>query len=146
MKKSVLLICCIAAACASNSSKSSDKGGLSATTGDWSASLSSRNNSGITGTAGVQSAVIGSGMRISIRGATSGAAHPWHVHAGPCSASGGIMGSPSSYPALTIAADGTATANVTINAPLTEGNTYSVNVHRSASDMGTIVACGELKN
>jgi hypothetical protein len=145
MKKSILLLCCITAACASSSS-SSDKGGLSATTGDWSAELSSRNNSGITGTAGVQSAVVGSGVRISIRGATSGAAHPWHIHAGPCSNSGGIMGSPASYPVLTVAADGTASANITISTPLTEGNAYSVNVHRSASDMGTIVACGDLKN
>jgi hypothetical protein len=132
-------------ACASNG-KAGDKDGISATTGDWAATLTPRNSSNVRGTAGVQSAVVAAGVKISISGATPGASHPWHVHTGTCANSGGIVGSANSYPVLTVDTDGKASATATIGTSLSEGTAYSVNVHRSAADMGTIIACGELKN
>ncbi len=146
MKRLVILMCVVSAACASNSQSDSDKDSISATTGDWAATLSSRNGTAVQGQVKLQSAVVGSGVNISISGATPGASHPWHVHAGSCGGNGGIMGSAGSYPILTAGADGRATANVTISAPLSEGSAYSVNVHRSSADMTTIIACGDLKN
>ena len=148
MKKAVLMLCCLtAAACASNSANNDDdKDMISASTGDWSASISARNSSGVQGTSGVQSAVVGAGANISINGAKPGAVHPWHVHAGTCANTGAIIGSASNYPTLTVGSDGRASANATISAPLTEGNAYSVNVHLSPSQMSTVIACGDLKN
>lgn len=145
MKKLMVLTCALLAACASGGN-SEDKGPISGKTGDWAASLTARNNSSVHGTAGVQSAVVGAAVHISISGATPGAVHPWHVHSGSCANSGGVIGSVGDYSVLTVGADGTASATVTIGAPLTEGNAYSVNVHRSVSELGTIIACGDLKN
>jgi hypothetical protein len=149
MNKRILaasLIIVVAGACASNNKSSNDKDVLSATTGDWSATLSSRNGSAVRGELKLQSAVVGSAANISITGATAGALHPWHVHTGTCANSGGIVGSAGNYPVLTVGSDGRASANATIGAALSEGSAYSVNVHRSSSDMGTIIACGDLKN
>jgi hypothetical protein len=146
MKKHVLLICLVAAACASNSRSGDDKDVISGTTGDWAAKLSARGGAAVVGDVKLQSAVVGSAVNISISGATPGALHPWHVHAGTCANSGGIIGSAGSYPILTVGSDGRASANATISAALSEGSAYSVNVHRSSSDMGTIISCGELKN
>ena len=145
MKTRIILICLMAGACASNS-RSSDKDGISATTGDWAATLSSRNASTVRGDLKLQSAVVGSAANITITGANPGALHPWHVHTGTCANSGAIVGSAGNYPVLTVGTDGRASANATIGAALSEGSAYSVNVHRSSSDMGTIIACGDLKN
>ena len=146
MRKIVLLVCLLAAACASNSRTNEDKDSISGTTGDWAATLTPRGGSAVRGDVKLQSAVVGSVVNISISGATAGALHPWHVHTGTCANSGGVVGAAGNYPVLTVGTDGRASANATVNAPLSEGSAYSVNVHRSASDMGTIIACGDLKN
>ena len=146
MRRLIAMVCIVAAGCASISEKDEDKDVLSASAGDWSATLSARNASGITGTARVQSAVVGLGANVAIRGATPGSSHPWHVHAGTCASTGGIMGSASSYPALVVSPDGNASANATVGVALVEGSAYSVNVHKSASEMSTVIACGDLEN
>ena len=145
MKTSIVVACAVLTACASSGSRPSDKDPISARTGDWAATLTSVNNSGVQGTARLQSAVVGSGVNISISGATPGAIHPWHVHSGSCANSGATVGPPDNYPLLTVGTSGGASATATIPA-LTEGNAYSVNVHRSPNDMGTVIACGDLKN
>ncbi len=146
MRMRIVWLCLIAGACASNSQSSERKDSISGTTGDWAATLSERNGSAVRGTVRLQSAVIGSGGNIAITGATPGASHPWHVHVGRCGGSGSMVGSPGSYPVLTVGTDGTASANVTIGTALSEGTAYSVDVHRSSTDMGTIIACGDLRN
>jgi hypothetical protein len=81
---------------------------------------------------------------INISNATPGGVHPWHIHKGRCGADGGIVGPAEAYKALKIDNDGKATASVTLNMPLPTEGEYYVNVHASPSNMGTIVACGNL--
>lgn len=78
--------------------------------------------------------------QITVTGAPRGTL-PWHVHVGSCANPGAIIGPPSSYPPLTVASDGSATASVTVPVPTPTTGDYSVNVHQS----GTIIACGDLK-
>ena len=146
MKRHLVLVCLVAGACASNSQSEADKDPISATAGDWSATISPRSNSTVRGEVKLQSAVVGSAAKITITGGTPGAVHPWHVHTGTCDKTGGIVGSVGNYPVLTIGADGSASANAAIGSSLAEGSAYAVNVHRSPTDMGTIVGCGDLKN
>jgi hypothetical protein len=143
-----LLVVSVAAlaACATNSSDEPAETGVSDMVGDWSADLSARNGSGITGDAGAQSALAATGATISIRGAAASAQHPWHIHRGTCSAGGPVVGEASAYPVLTPARDGTARAAATIGVPLNENESYHVNVHRSPQEMGVVVACGDLRN
>jgi hypothetical protein len=136
----------VSAACASGGSKSDDGDAISDRVGDWDASLSAVGNSGVTATVGAQSVGVGTGVRISLRGATPNEHHPWHVHRGQCGDNGPIVGSANDYPALHVGTDGTASANATIGVALVEETPYYVNVHRSPTDLGTIIACGRLTN
>lgn len=133
---------------------------LTASTADrWSATLNPVNGSTVSGTATVE--LVGtdsSRVTISIRGAQPNAVLPWHLHSGPCSATGGVFGSESAYPKLQAMGGGTAEANVTLPVKPTETGTYAVQVHQGkdgdemkkddpaapkpASD---VVSCGDLK-
>jgi hypothetical protein len=146
MRIAILLLAGLTLAACSARSGEDEGGGLSDTVGDWSTDLEPRNNSGIRGTSGVQSLAAGAGARVSIRGAMNGAHHPWHVHRGTCSAGGGIVGEAGAYPPLHVGTDGTAAATATLNVALNEEERYHVNVHRSATEMSVIVACGDLRN
>jgi hypothetical protein len=113
----------------------------------WTATLSSMNGSTVAGTASLAPATAaGSAVAtISITGGKASAVYPWHVHQGKCSAAGGgVFGPGGAYKPVKAGADGsgTATANLSVAAP-TSGD-YHVNVHASATDMKTIVACGDL--
>lgn len=145
MRRLIMAGALLLAACSARGG-SEDKDAISNQVGDWEASLASVNNSGVRGSAGVQSVGVGSGVRISIEGATVGGQHPWHVHVGRCGSNGAVVGSGSAYPVLQVGSDGRASANATINVALRENESYHVNVHRSTTDMGTIIACGNLSN
>ena len=80
---------------------------------------------------------------VSITGATASATHPWHVHSGRCGDNGPIVGPASAYPPLQVDANGAATANATVPVAMPSGPLY-VNVHLSPTELGTIVACGNL--
>lgn len=111
---------------------------------DWNARLASESGSSVTGTS---QALVRDGrtkVSISVSGATSGASHPWHVHEGNCGSGGAVVGPADAYPPLAIGSAGSATANADLGLTLNEARDYHVNVHRSASDMGTIIACGNL--
>jgi hypothetical protein len=72
-----------------------------------------------------------------------GMVRPWHVHFGTCATGGAIVGSDAQYPRLTVGANGTATATVTIRYEL--GNVpYHINFHKSEAEFDTIIACGDL--
>ncbi len=103
----------------------------------------------VSGGAQAQSSAGGTGVSVSFAGmAMPGMTHthPWHIHAGTCGSGGPIVGDPSAYPALQTAADGRATATATIQPMLEMGQSYYVNIHESPSELGTIVACGELQH
>ena len=80
--------------------------------------------------------------QVSIENAAPGARHPWHVHIGQCGNDQGIFGPADKYPVLKVGGDGRADADAFLPVPLPHQGQYFVNVHASATNMGTIVACG----
>lgn len=82
---------------------------------------------------------------VQIRGGEPNHVYPWHVHAGGCGSGGSIVGSASAYPVMTTDGNGHAEADATVSQALDPDGDYYVNVHASPSDLGTIVACGELR-
>ena len=142
-----ILVLALVALTACSTRENVDEGGsVGDRVGDWDTELAARNNSGVTGTARVQSLLAGAGATINIRGATSGGHHPWHVHRGSCGSGGTIVGAAGDYPPLHVGANGTASATATISVALNEDEDYHVNVHRSPTELNVIIACGNLDN
>lgn len=81
---------------------------------------------------------------VMLSNATPNATLPWHVHAGGCDTSGGIVGPPDSYRPLTVGPDGKADITVTLPFSMPTAGNYSINVHKSAAEMNVIIACGAL--
>jgi superoxide dismutase, Cu-Zn family len=112
----------------------------------YSANLAAMNGSTVHGSATVHSMTAGQQtVALQLSGGTPGATYPWHIHSGSC-ADGmtPVVGNASLYTALGTSGDGT--ASLTANLPITldANQRYHVNVHASPTDMGTIVACGDL--
>lgn len=146
MKTLIVIGCCVLAACTVRRDGSTvDVDPVTDRIGDWSATLDSRNNSNVRGTATAKSAVAGAGISITISGAPAGGRHPWHVHRGTCANTGSILGGADEYPVLEPASNGTASASANIEVALSEDSQYSVNVHKSPTELGVIVACGDLR-
>ena len=80
----------------------------------------------------------------SIANAVPGGEHPWHVHVGQCGNDRGIFGPANAYKPLEVKGNGTADAKAELPLPLPVSGQYFVNVHASANNMGTIIACGNL--
>ena len=113
---------------------------------DWHGNVTGRDMySAVTGT--VRAAVEGANTTATIRltGLQPGAHHPWHIHEGTCETGGPIYGDPNAYTPLHVGNEGSAegTARL-INLKLNEARKYHANVHLSASNMGTIIACGNV--
>lgn len=102
--------------------------------------MKAQNASGETGTATVTQVATGVKVVVSLKGAPE-AAQPTHIHVGTCA---NINKAPK-YP-LTNTVDGkssTVVKGVTL-AQLLAGH-YAVNVHKSATAIGTYVSCGNIK-
>ena len=113
----------------------------------WHATLAPVGGSGVSGTASARDMDDATHARIDIRGGQSGGVHPWHIHQGQCGdANAPVVGPASAYPPLTVGSGGTASAQAHVPVELNEATNYIVNVHASASDMGTIIACGDLND
>ena len=83
-------------------------------------------------------------VEISIENATPGGEHPWHVHRGTCGIDQGILGPPERYEPLKVGGDGKASQSASLPVPIPTTGSYMVNVHASKSNLGTILACGNL--
>jgi hypothetical protein len=83
-------------------------------------------------------------VEVALSGATPGAGFPWHLHRGTCGNDEGIVGEASAYTPLTVGINGRAAGTATLAIPMPRSGEYMVNIHASASDLGTIVACGNL--
>ncbi len=81
---------------------------------------------------------------VTITNAAPGGQHPWHVHRGQCGSDQGIFGPPDAYSLLKVGGNGEAEGDADLPVPLPTTGQYFVNVHASASNMGTILACGNL--
>jgi hypothetical protein len=112
---------------------------------EWSATLRPLDGSTVTGTATV-SPRDGDTLLVNIRvkGGKAGESLPWHVHSGGCDSSGAVVGDSKRYMPMTIGADQSGESTARVKAMLTIGVPYSVNVHRSPSDMA-VIACGNLR-
>ena len=110
----------------------------------WKGTLSPVGTSSVSGTATGTTGNDMTDVTVNITGAQAGATLPWHIHEGTCSdANAPIVGSPAAYPALTVGADGRATAKAHLTVKLNEAKNYVINVHASPTNLGTIVACGD---
>jgi len=82
---------------------------------------------------------------VDVSNAVPGGLHPWHVHRGQCGSDQGIVGPADAYKPLKIDGDGKASATAELaNIPLPHSGSYFINVHASANNLKTIVACGNL--
>jgi hypothetical protein len=81
---------------------------------------------------------------VDISNAVPGAQHPWHVHRGQCGSDQGIFGPADAYKPLKVENDGKASGTAVLPVPLPKTGDYFVNVHASAKNMKSIVACGNL--
>jgi hypothetical protein len=80
-----------------------------------------------------------------LTGLPPGGPYPWHVHDGTCETGGPIVGDATAYAPLMVGADGRAEATARLlGLKLNEAKKYHINVHRSPTDLATIIACGEL--
>ncbi len=87
----------------------------------------------------------GSKAVIHISNATPGGVHPWSIRSGLCgNADNPVFGDPSAYPNLKIDKDGTAQTSGVLSAPFPTSGEYSLEIRASPSNMGTIIACGNL--
>lgn len=112
---------------------------------DWNGSLSGQGaGASITGTIKALSNDGRTEVTVALNGASPDAVHPWHVHEGACGSGGPIVGDASAYSPLRVGSGGSASDVATLSLELDEAKDYYVNVHASASDMQTIIACGDL--
>ncbi len=113
----------------------------------WMATLEPVGGTNVTGTATVMpGTAAGTTMaEVTINGAPANGVHPWHIHAGTCASGGDIVGPPGDYPPLQADANGTGSASTTVNIAAPTTGEYHVKAHMSPTDLGTIVACGDLR-
>jgi hypothetical protein len=83
-------------------------------------------------------------VTVNISNATPGGQHPWHIHRGRCGENGPVVGDAAAYKPLAVDAKGNASATARLNVPLPQDGNYYVNVHALATNMGTIISCGNL--
>lgn len=101
--------------------------------------LGTLSNSGESGTATLTAAGAQTKVVLNITGQPAGADQPTHIHEGNCT----TLNPAPKYP-LTDVKDGK--SETTVNASLSDllSGEYAINVHKSASDLATYVACGDL--
>ncbi|HEX8695522.1 MAG TPA: hypothetical protein VF746_24125 [Longimicrobium sp.] len=113
----------------------------------FNATLNAVGGSGVSGTASAMDMSGATHATITIRGGTAGGVHPWHIHEGRCGDTNPpIVGTPSAYPPLSVGGGGNATAEAHVPVSLNEAKNYIVNVHASPTNLGTIIACGDLND
>ena len=83
-------------------------------------------------------------VSVTIANATPGGLHPWHIHEGRCGDNGPIVGDGAAYKPLAVDNNGNAAALARLSVSLPDNGAYYVNVHALATNMGTIISCGNL--
>ncbi|HJR17456.1 MAG TPA: hypothetical protein VJ808_11430 [Gemmatimonadales bacterium] len=82
--------------------------------------------------------------QVSISNAVPGGEHPWHVHRGRCGSDQGIFGPADAYKPLKVGGNGRASSTAELPVPSPRTGQFFINIHASARNMATIVACGNL--
>jgi LPXTG-motif cell wall-anchored protein len=101
--------------------------------------LNEINGSGVSGTATLTPKGTQTQIDVHVVGEPAGGSEPIHVHTGNCGAALG----PIKYPLQSVE---NGTSSTVIDAPLESIETghFAVNVHQSAANIGTYVACGNI--
>jgi hypothetical protein len=82
--------------------------------------------------------------QVDISNAVPGGRHPWHVHRGQCGSDQGILGPADEYEPLEVQGNGRASETAVLPISLPRSGSFFINVHASARNMSTIIACGNL--
>lgn len=112
-----------------------------AATSSVTVTLMAQNGSGETGTATLTQESGDVKVVVTLKNAPA-AAQPMHIHSGTCA----TLNPAPAYPLQSVT-NGTSTSTVkgvTIDDLLAKP--YAINVHKSTSDIGTYVACGDIKS
>ncbi len=110
----------------------------------WTAKLAPQGGTNVSGTATVESGASSTHATVSLTGGDPGTTYPWHVHSGKCGDNGPVVGQASAYTPIKISKSGSGKVDVTLPFTVPDNGSYYINIHKSASDMGTIVSCGDL--
>ena len=70
--------------------------------------------------------------------------HPWSIRVGQCGTDNPVFGDLSAYPNLKVDKKGTAQESALLSVPFPTSGNYSLEVRASPSNMGTVIACGNL--
>jgi len=81
---------------------------------------------------------------VEVFNAVPGGVHPWHVHRGRCGTDQGIFGPAGAYSPIKVGDKGRASSETELTVPTPKAGEFFVNVHASAKNMRTSVACGNL--
>ncbi len=103
--------------------------------------LYSQNNSGETGTATLLQSTDGPLLVIVRTSGGGDVAQPVHIHKGTCEK----LDPKPAYPLTTLMNGKSETKLPNIKLSMLEAGTYAINIHKSTTDLGTYVACGNLK-
>lgn len=112
----------------------------------WTAKLAPQDTYKVAGTATVEPGKDASSTHatVELTGGDPGAVYPWHVHSGKCGDNGPVVGTASAYTPIKISKSGTGKVDVALPFAIPDNGAYYINIHHSASDMKTIVSCGDL--
>jgi uncharacterized surface protein with fasciclin (FAS1) repeats len=98
------------------------------------------NGTGINGLVIVKGDTRNSTVTVLMQGTPAGGKHPMHFHAGNCDSNGDVVIPLNDLDGTT----GTSRTIVEVPYGTIVGGDHYLNIHLSADDMGTIVACGEV--
>lgn len=100
--------------------------------------LAELNDSGVSGTATLTAMDGQTEVVVTLEGDDLSITRPNHIHAGTCDNLGGVE-----YPLTDVMDEATTVVDVDL-ATLLEGN-FAVNIHMSADEIGTFIACGNIE-
>jgi Cu/Zn superoxide dismutase len=103
-------------------------------------SMKALNGSGENGTAVLTQQADGVKVVVALTGAPSGVAQPTHIHVGTC---GNINKAPEYALKNTVDGKGASAVPGITLAQLLKGK-YAINVHKSGTELGTYVSCGNI--
>ena len=112
----------------------------------WGGKLMPQGGTSVAGSVSVEpgSGASSTHATVTITGGEAGVTYPWHVHSGKCGDNGAVVGQAGAYTPIKIGKDGNGKVDVTLPFAIPDNGAYYVNIHKSATDMGTIVSCGNL--
>jgi hypothetical protein len=103
--------------------------------------MNALNDSGENGTATLTQTAEGVNVAVALDGAPADVPQPTHIHIGTC---GHINKAPEYALKNTVDGKGESSVGGITLADLLKGH-YAVNVHKSGTDIGTYVSCGDIK-